>query len=64
MKEDPLKTLERSTPTLRPCFHQPLDLFFERSDCNIRSRFAHCIRTHSSIKVHFCLPETDYIVVF
>ena len=26
-EEDTLKTLERATPTLRPCFHQSLDLF-------------------------------------
>ena len=63
-KNDTLKTLERATPTFRPCFHQPLDLFFARSDCNIRSYFTHCIQSHSSIKVHFCLAKTDYIVVF
>ncbi|WZZ61155.1 hypothetical protein YC2023_061262 [Brassica napus] len=37
MKEDTSKTLEKATPILRPCFHRPLDLFFEQSDRNTRS---------------------------
>ena len=50
---DTLKTLERATPTYRPCFHLALSLSLIDLACNVRSHFIHCIHPYSSIKLIF-----------
>ena len=62
-KKDTLKTLERAIPIHRPRFHLVLSLLSYRS--HLYSILIHPLYSPLFInKVHLCLLEIDYIVVF